>query len=214
MGRIVFINGFGNSLESSEETTHRLAEATNFDDSVAFTAGEARENPEAVAKAARGAHLFTHSWGIRYAIGTRPEALHVFCPSLPLSRRELWARTKLNRAAIAEEYPTDELQAQIASEQNARELKRHLGGYAIDFLLHMPKFNGLEVAIDAVASKIPTGVAFADRDSYFQPTDEQVNGARSRGVSVARIAGVHPVLIYETERALSDYLYNRTMNTA
>lgn len=204
MGRAVYIGGFGNGRGNAERVASALE--PYYDEIDEFTFSEAISEPGKVRRAVHGVDAITHSAGMLSLAGTSPSRIEAFGAPLPTTKLRLIGRTGLKTArmhipGIGIQSTRDVLAVASYDGSSTAELIAHpvrnLGN-----LGEISRFDAVKAAIAALESDIPTSLNYTEGDEYFQLSEEREATAKTMGVGVTRIPGIHDELIIRPAETL------------
>lgn len=191
MSNTAYIGGFGNGRMLAENVGEALGTEK------VFTYAYALDNPKEIAKAVRGAKLYTHSAALQAVKGTMPAEITAVAPPLPTSATSLVLRTGVKSAKMAVHMLTGTEAFKAVNRYNLSaiaELARHPVAN-LKHLREIANTNSIELAHAAQGEGILTQLYFMDRDDYgFIPNDEQRTFANALGVELHMIEGRHDQL--------------------
>lgn len=204
MSRGVYLGGFGNGKTLAEDVRVPLADAGNYDETLAYTYAYASTHPEEVGRAVDGAEVLTHSAGFLAAHDMRPSIIRAVGAPLPSGRLKIMGRTISKSGQM------------LGHAAQGREAMRHVNHYNASALgelgTHLyanlsrvgtiAKADSVKLAVSATQAGVPVEMFYNRQDRYFQPSPEQYFEANAGNVPLTIIEGLHDQLPLYPEETL------------
>lgn len=216
--RLVYIGGFGSNPRHSRIMTDNLTEYYSGHhgladlECIAYTSTEADDDPDGLAMAADGACLVTHSGGLRVPQreGMKPREIIAAGPPMPMTTVQLVALAGLKTVHSVRHTLRSDGQFGDATVHNlalARwMLKYPREGYRQ--LAEVSRLDGLATLTAASRAGILATAVLMSEEKYFTYPSYRTSQAERAGVRVARAAGAHDEIIFDTAAVL-DTAYDR-----
>ncbi len=206
MTRAVYIGGFGNGRLAGERVANTLVSERGYDDVDLFTFAGGMDNPDKLAKAVRGADVYTHSGGMVTLADTRPAYIEAYGAPLPTPIHTLVGRTAVKTVLMHTPGRgirsfEDALAVGLYDTSCIGEYISHPRGN-FGRLGEISGFNGITSAIDAVKFGITVSLVYNDGDEYFSPPYDESMVAINNGVRFAHIPGAHDDLVIRPAQTL------------
>lgn len=204
MTRVLYVGGFGNSIETACEVGYALEKF--YEDVEVMSFSQAMTAPRNVELSARGSDAMTHSAGrlALYKAGAKPDYIHAFNAPCPATRMQLLGRTAQKSLRMMTSVQSKE-QLHVAAEftkQSLLELARHPVANLRPFTSGaISTFDSAYTARLGVAAGIPESFIVTDKDIYFAHDDFERQLMARNGVHVVELPGQHdqlPLYPYQT----------------
>ncbi len=203
-----YVGGFGNGRKSAETVAGALEK--RLDRPVnAFTFSDWVTDPDEVGRATRNAHVFTHSAGVLALNNANFSSAYMLNPPLPRSVGRLVVGAGLKTArmfipGVGMHTPADLLASAVYSASATAELAAHpIANFGQ--LREISKFDAIRVATGLNnANKDVRGIAWTENDTFFAPSEADLDKLRIAGIPYQIVPGEHDEVVLRPEQFLDN----------